>query len=167
LIDSKFYVYFYLRKDGTPYYVGKGSSNRAYRKHKTFRPPKDKSRIVFPERDLDEFEAFRLEKFWIEFYGRKDLGTGILHNKTNGGEGTSGVIRNEEWIEKQRLSHLGVKVWNKGKKLSEDQIKNMKKPKSTVINMCKPKPIVQCPHCGKKGGANNMPRYHFEKCKLK
>jgi hypothetical protein len=27
--------------------------------------------------------------------------------------------------------------------------------------------IVQCPHCSKMGGAVNMKRYHFDKCKLK
>lgn len=24
---------------------------------------------------------------------------------------------------------------------------------------------VECPHCGKRGGINNMNRYHFDKCK--
>jgi len=26
--------------------------------------------------------------------------------------------------------------------------------------------IVTCPHCGKKGGKNNMSRYHFNNCKM-
>jgi hypothetical protein len=26
---------------------------------------------------------------------------------------------------------------------------------------------IECPHCGKIGGSNNMYRYHFDKCKLK
>ena len=28
-----------------------------------------------------------------------------------------------------------------------------------------PKPKVKCPHCGKEGSANNMSRWHFDKCK--
>ena len=28
-------------------------------------------------------------------------------------------------------------------------------------------PIVICPHCGKRGGANGMKRYHFSNCKLR
>lgn len=31
----------------------------------------------------------------------------------------------------------------------------------------KPKPTVECPHCGKIGAKGNMLRYHFENCKLK
>lgn len=30
-----------------------------------------------------------------------------------------------------------------------------------------PKPIVECPHCGKFGGKPAMIRYHFDNCKLK
>ena len=31
----------------------------------------------------------------------------------------------------------------------------------------KPKPMLQCPHCGKEGGAPQMKQWHFDKCKEK
>lgn len=98
-----FYVYFYLRQDGTPYYVGKGKTDRAYQKHE-IKIPGDRSRIVFVGINMTEKDAFTLEQDQILFYGRKDLGTGILRNKTSGGEGCSGHRHSEET--KQRLREL-------------------------------------------------------------
>lgn len=90
------YVYLYLREDNTPYYVGKGSGSRAFKKNpKEFHPPSDLSRITIVADNLTEMWAFILERKFIRWYGRKDLGTGILHNKTDGGEGSSGQITSE------------------------------------------------------------------------
>ena len=86
---NRFYTYAYLREDKTPYYIGKGQGNRAYNKNRRVRPPRDKSRIIFLKKNLLEEEAFKHEIYMIAVFGRKDLGTGILHNRTNGGEGTS------------------------------------------------------------------------------
>jgi len=101
--ERRFYTYAYLRKDGTPYYIGKGQGNRAFKKGKReLKPPKDKSRIIFLKQDLTEEEAFRHEKYMIAVLGRKDLGTGILRNLTDGGEGPSGWIATKETREKFR-----------------------------------------------------------------
>ena len=109
---NRFYTYAYLREDGTPYYIGKGQRGRAYRKDgKPCVVPKDKSRIIFLKQNLTEEEAFKHEIYMIAVFGRKDLGTGILRNKTDGGEGSSGAIISEETKRKRR----GKKWWNDGK----------------------------------------------------
>jgi len=92
-----YYTYAYLREDGTPYYVGKGKGRRLYLKHqKGISVPKDKTRIIFLKQNLTEEEAFKHEIYMIAVFGRKDLGTGILRNKTDGGDGASGTIKSEE-----------------------------------------------------------------------
>lgn len=87
---SYFYTYAYLRKgDRTPYYIGKGQGKRAYDSKHNVKVPDDKDRIIFLKQNLTEEEAFNHEKYMIAVLGRKDLGTGILRNLSDGGEGHS------------------------------------------------------------------------------
>jgi hypothetical protein len=116
MTTNKFYVYQYLRekdspngKAGTPYYVGKGCGNRIYSKHNVS-VPKDNSRIIIIADSLEEDVAFQMEIDTIKQYGRIDTGTGILRNRTNGGEGTSGRVLSP--TEYARLCNLLVDYWN-------------------------------------------------------
>jgi len=131
LNPNRFYTYAYLREDRTPYYIGKGTARRLYkRSKKDIKPPKDKSRIIFLKQNLTEEEAFKQEKYMIAVFGRKDLGTGILHNRTDGGDGAAGVLQTEETRLKRSnalkgrprpeevKSKIGEK--NKGRKQSQE-----------------------------------------------
>ena len=119
---NDFYTYAYLREDRTPYYIGKGQGRRAYTRCKRdIKPPKDKTRILILKNNLTEEESFRHEVYMIAVFGRKDLGTGILRNKTDGGEGSSGFIHREETKIKmseikQNISEESRRKMSEGKK---------------------------------------------------
>ncbi len=132
---NKYYTYAYLREDGTPYYIGKGVEKRAYYKWKgEIRPPKDKSRILILKQNLTEEDAFRHEVYMIAVFGRKDLGTGILHNRTNGGEGSSGYCHTRET--KNHMSKLMSGEHNSfyGKTHNEESKKKMSESRSGEKN---------------------------------
>jgi hypothetical protein len=82
---GQFYSYLWLREDGTPYYAGKGSGRRAFIRRENHWPPKDPTRIALFPQD-SEADAFESEIALIALFGRKDIGTGILQNRTTGGE---------------------------------------------------------------------------------
>lgn len=79
-----YYTYCYLTEDGKPYYIGKGSGERAYdTNHSVSLPPRD--RILILKDKLTEEDAFKHEVYMIDILGRKSQG-GILENIHRGGK---------------------------------------------------------------------------------
>ena len=104
-----YYTYAFLREDKTPYYVGKGKGKRAWaNRRKPPHRPKDDSRILILKEGLSEEEAINHEIYMIAVFGRKDRGTGILHNRTNGGEGVSGYRHTGETKKTLKIKSSGA-----------------------------------------------------------
>jgi len=119
---NNYYVYAYLREDGTPYYIGKGKGRRAYNKHINIKVP-PKERITYLEKNLNEEQSFEKEKEYILKYGRKDNQTGILRNLSNGGEGQSGYRHREE--DRKKISSTLLDSYRNGHRVISNEHKDI------------------------------------------
>ena len=151
---NDYYTYAYLREDKTPYYIGKGRGNRIYSAHRTIKPPKNKSLILFLKKNLTEAEAFKHEIYMIFVLGRKDLGTGILRNRTNGGEGSSGAVQSEET--KKKISKA-----NSGKTLTEETKKKIREAMLGTTQTAETKQKIREKALGRKRPNITGENHHF------
>ena len=149
---NRFYVYAYLREDGTPYYIGKGSGWRMHRKHGYLHLPPDRSRRVKLREGLTDEESQKYEKELIAKYGRKGFDEGgILRNITMGGDSGRVKYHTEEeakqavrdknpeyrktWIENKGIEHA--------RKLSRDsKRKNYSKNREKLLEKSRQEKIA-------------------------
>lgn len=149
------YVYQHKTKDTNEvFYIGISKSKnfrRAYTKYKRSNfwknvVEKHDYIVEILYENLSWNDACDIEKNLIAYYGRRDLGSGLLVNLTNGGDGTIGILKKEVSLSTRKKisnSHLGKKLSEetkrklsevqKGKKLSE-YTKNKMSQSRTGIN---------------------------------
>lgn len=123
-----YYVYAYLREeDGKPFYIGMGKGNRRFdhlKEAKKYPNPKSGEHklntirkllqegiepfIKIIQNNLSREQASDLEIKLISYYGRQDLGTGILTNQTSGGDGCRGWSKQQKQKVRDRNLKMGI-----------------------------------------------------------
>lgn len=145
-MKNTYYTYAWLREDMTPYYVGKGIGNRAYRSHRrgdTYMSPPPRNRVLFLKRNLTEFDAYKHENYIITILGLKSEG-GILINMSYGGEGSSGRKPSDYCIQRSREANLGKTLTEEHKKKVSAQVSQRRWWNNGEID----KHTIECPGDG-------------------
>lgn len=131
-VPPGYYIYTWSYPDGTPFYVGIGYGGRAFNTVRNRLVTAIRKKIESDGGDVlvetteckSRGHAMELEVEFIVRHGRRDIGTGILANMTDGGEGGPGHIVTEEHrrilSEKTSESKRG-NTYTKGRPLSDAQ----------------------------------------------
>lgn len=137
IMKKNYYTYAYLREDMSPYYIGKGKGKRAYNYHTKFVKVPPKERILILKYFSTENDAYKHEIYMIAIFGRKDKGTGILINRTDGGDNPPKATGRVGWNKGKTMSfskerNIKISLAHKGKKKSETHRKNLSKAKKGI-----------------------------------
>lgn len=136
-MKKNYYTYAYLREDRTPYYIGKGKGRRAYNYHSKFVKVPPKERILILKYFCDEDDAYNHEKYMIAVFGRKDKETGILINRTDGGDKPPDSTGRVGWNKGMTMKfsderRIKLSIALKGKKKSKEQREKLSKAKTGI-----------------------------------
>jgi ribosomal protein S27E len=149
--EKQFYAYIHVKPTGVPFYVGKGHGTRAHKfsirnpHHKNVVAKYGRSNILVKKIECsNEQIAFDLEAGLIKCL--KNMGC-ILVNRTNGGEGSTGLVMSEEAKKQISVALTGRKGWawtpetkakvsiaNKGKKRTPEQRAKMGRKNKIVTD---------------------------------
>lgn len=152
-------VYQHIRKDTNQiFYIGIGKtiarskSKKSRNRYWHHIVDKVGYNVEILHNNIDWDNACELEMDYIKKYGRQDLGTGILVNMTDGGDGSVNVIVTEESRMKLSKAHKGKSLSNEhrekigksnigknvGKKRTEEHKKRMLRSGENHPNFGKP-----------------------------
>lgn len=155
--ENRFYVYVMFRPwNGIPCYVGKGSGRRATKPSRKLNPHLENIikkaggslPTVIIRSELNEKEAFDIEKAFIKAIGRKKNG-GPLSNLTDGGDGTAGWVPTAEFRAKVSLRTKG-NTYNLGRKQSKEEIEKRRKSNTGKRRSEKTKLLMSIAQMGNK-----------------
>jgi len=125
---------------GDIFYIGIGKTEaRAYSKHARGKfwidyTSKYEYEVEITHKDIIWEDACSIEKYLINFYGRRDLGLGTLVNQTDGGDGILGYSFSKESLIKISQKRKGENNGFYNKKHSKETIELLKSQKSGSNN---------------------------------
>jgi hypothetical protein len=150
-MENNYVVYIHRKlSDGTPFYVGAGSSKRPFlvrqRSKEWLEIVESVGHSIEIYKDgLSQEECFKLEVELISMFGRIDIGTGCLINKTSGGRRVVGLSRDILDVRNKKMSisakgKVKSKEWRDkiaksltGKKASEETRAKMRSSNKSKI----------------------------------
>lgn len=164
------YIYDNIIFDFEPFYIGKGTGYRYAISSKEINKNNKKSNklkaisksnnipiVIKLKENLLEFDAFKLETYYINLIGRSDLKKGPLTNHTDGGEGSSGRINISQLISVDQYDLNGKFIKNYTSITEASKETNIKEQNIGAVINGRYKSVGGYLWC-KKGKKLNIPR---------